>query len=71
MGRKKDAMRVGRPNMAKVISVNNHVLSIHGKRKIVNLDLERQGEIIGGVVGGLALGAGIFLLSIILPILLG
>lgn len=67
MGRNKSAVRVGRLNTAKVISLNNHVLSIHGKRRIVNLDLERQGDILGG----LALGVGIFLLSIIIPIMLG
>ena len=67
MGRNKRAVRVGRLNTAKVISLNNHVLSIHGKRRIVNLDLERQGNILGG----LALGVGIFLMCVFIPIMLG
>ena len=51
----------------KVIEVNNHVLSLHGKRKIVNVDLDRQGTI----WGGLLMGASILVMSIIIPILLG
>lgn len=51
----------------KGISVDNHNLIIRGCGKRIKVDLERVGDIFGGLL----MGVTILALSIIIPILLG
>ena len=68
MNEKRKAPQVGRPYGAvKAIVIHDHVLIIKGRDRIVKCDLERWFYILGG----LAFGAGIMAMSIMIPILLG
>ena len=68
MKAKRKAPVVGsRSGAIKAIEINNLTLSIRGGRRIVNIDLEKQGNILGGIL----FGASMLAISIIIPVLLG
>ena len=60
------------PNAAKKESgIRYRTLIVRTKRRVVKLDVEQFGTIIGGIFGGLIFGGSILAFSIMLPLLLG
>ena len=64
---KKDAAQTGKSYAARVRAIKHSTIILRTKRHVVKVDTEQ----LGYVIGGLLLGLGVLIMSILLPITFG
>lgn len=62
---------LGAGGRTKAMELKNHDLIVRNRRTIVKFDLERMGEILGDIFGGLVLAGMLFALPVIVLLLAG